>query len=307
MLGRMTSELRVPDELVATHSKYFGDAGRVWLDNLPGLAADLIERWELRRDGTPICGAVALIVPVVRADGTPAMLKIQPVDDETVGEPVALRAWNGAGAVRLLEYEAESGSLLLERLGDRTLADVPSDLDALRIISELLLRLNARPAPDDVRRMVDVGAAMLDRVPVALATDANQDRRRLIRDCAAALREVLPEPGDRLLHWDLHFDNVLAGEREPWLAIDPKPLAGDPGFELLAGLHNRWDDVVATGDVPRAVRRRFDLMTEVLGLDRERAVAWTLARVLQNKLWEVESEDATFHAGFDEAVAAALR
>ncbi|WP_281894220.1 aminoglycoside phosphotransferase family protein [Phytohabitans aurantiacus] len=303
----MTSELRVPDELVATHSKYFGDAGRVWLDNLPGLAADLIERWELRRDGTPICGAVALIVPVVRADGTPAMLKIQPVDDETVGEPVALRAWNGAGAVRLLEYEAESGSLLLERLGDRTLADVPSDLDALRIISELLLRLNARPAPDDVRRMVDVGAAMLDRVPVALATDANQDRRRLIRDCAAALREVLPEPGDRLLHWDLHFDNVLAGEREPWLAIDPKPLAGDPGFELLAGLHNRWDDVVATGDVPRAVRRRFDLMTEVLGLDRERAVAWTLARVLQNKLWEVESEDATFHAGFDEAVAAALR
>jgi streptomycin 6-kinase len=307
MLGRMTSELRVPDELAATHSKYFGDAGRVWLDNLPGLAADLIERWELRRDGTPICGAVALIVPVVRADGTPAMLKIQPVDDETVGEPVALRAWNGAGAVRLLEYEAGSGSLLLERLGDRTLADVPSDLDALRIISELLLRLNARPAPDDVRRMVDVGAAMLDRVPVALATDANQDRRRLIRDCAAALREVLPEPGDRLLHWDLHFDNVLAGEREPWLAIDPKPLAGDPGFELLAGLHNRWDDVVATGDVPRAVRRRFDLMTEVLGLDRERAVAWTLARVLQNKLWEVESEDATFHAGFDEAVAAALR
>lgn len=307
MLGRMTSELRVPDELVATHSKYFGDAGRVWLDNLPGLAADLIERWELRRDGTPICGAVALIVPVVRADGTPAMLKIQPVDDETVGEPVALREWNGTGAVRLLEYEAESGSLLLERLGDRTLADVPSDLDALRIISELLLRLNARPAPDDVRRMVDVGAAMLDRVPVALATDANQDRRRLIRDCAAALREVLPEPGDRLLHWDLHFDNVLAGEREPWLAIDPKPLAGDPGFELLAGLHNRWDDVVATGDVPRAVRRRFDLMTEVLGLDRERAVAWTLARVLQNKLWEVESEDATFHAGFDEAVAAALR
>jgi streptomycin 6-kinase len=303
----MTSKLRVPDELVATHGKYFGAAGRLWLDNLPGLAADLIERWELRRDGPPICGAVALIVPVVRADGTPAMLKIQPVDDETVGEPVALRAWNGAGAVRLLEYEAGSGSLLLERLGDRTLADVPSDLDALRIISELLLRLNARPAPDDVRRMVDVGAAMLDRVPVALAGDADQDRRRLIRDCAAALREVLPEPGDRLLHWDLHFDNVLTGEREPWLAIDPKPLAGDPGFELLAALHNRWDDVVATGDVPRAVRRRFDLMTEVLGLDRERAVAWTLARVLQNKLWEVESEDATFHSGFDEAVAAALR
>lgn len=305
----MTSDLRlrVPAELVATHTKYFGEAGRAWLDHLPNLAADLLERWELRRDGPPICGAVALIVPVARADGTPAMLKLQPVDDETVGEPVALRAWDGKGAVRLLDHEPGSGSLLLERLDDRTLGDVPDDLAALRIISELLLRLNAVPAPPDVRRLADVGARMLDRVPAALVKEADPDRRRLIADCAAALREVLPEPGDRLLHWDLHFENVLAGDRERWLAIDPKPLAGDPGFELLAPLHNRWDDVLATGDVPRAVGRRFDLMTEVLGLDRQRALAWTLARVLQNKLWEIEADDATWHSGADWEVAAALR
>src|SRR5690606_10428198 len=79
------------------------------------------------------------------------------------------------------------------------------------------------------------------------------------------------EPGDRLLHWDLHYDNVLAGEREPWLAIDPKPLAGDPGFDLLPALDNRWDDVVAGGDVRRAVLRRFDLLVEALGLDPARS------------------------------------
>jgi streptomycin 6-kinase len=71
---------------------------------------------------------------------------------------------------------------------------------------------------------------------------------------------------------------VLSAEREPWLAIDPKPLAGDPGFELLPALVNRFE----AGDV----RWRFDLMTEVLGLDRERARAWTLGRVLQNALWK---------------------
>ncbi|MEH1127699.1 aminoglycoside phosphotransferase family protein [Micromonospora sp. CPCC 206061] len=304
----MTSDLRleVPDELVESHAKFYGEAGKAWIAALPGRAAELMERWELRRDGQPIYGAVALVVPVVRDDGTPAMLKLQPIDDETAGEPVALEAWDGDGAVRLLRYEPEDGSLLLERLEGRMLADVPDDLAATRIISELLLRLNAVAAPPGVRRLADVGAAMLDRVPDALAKDGDPDRRRLIRDGTAALREVLPEPGDRLLHWDLHYENVLAGEREPWLAIDPKPLAGDPGFELLAALHNRWDDVVATGDVPRAVQRRFDLMTEVLGLDRERAVAWTLARILQNKLWEVESDDATWHSGFDEAVASAL-
>jgi streptomycin 6-kinase len=94
------------------------------------------------------------------------------------------------------------------------------------------------------------------------------------------VREVAGEPGDRLLHWDLHFENILAAEREPWLVIDPKPLAGDPGFELLPALWNRYGE--------GQLARRFDLMTETLGLDRERARAWTLGRVLQNSLWRVE-------------------
>jgi hypothetical protein len=67
--------------------------------------------------------------------------------------------------------------------------------------------------------------------------------------------------------------------------IDPKPLAGDPAFEVFPVLWNRWDDLVATGDLPRAIRDRFDLMLEVTGIDRDRAVGWTAGRILQNVLW----------------------
>jgi len=133
---------------------------------------------------------------------------------------------------------------------------------------------------------------------------------RLIRACGYALEEVLPEPGDRLLHDDLHYFNILApppdDQREPWLAIDPKPLAGDPGFGLLAALHNRWEEAVASGDLPRAIRRRFDLMTEVLGLDRTRATGWTLARILQNVLWDVGHDDTIWHSEPDRAIARTL-
>ncbi|MEQ7006730.1 aminoglycoside phosphotransferase family protein [Actinopolymorpha sp. B17G11] len=90
------------------------------------------------------------------------------------------------------------------------------------------------------------------------------------------------------------------------MAIDPKPLAGDPGFEPLPALHNRWDDVVATADVPRAVRRRLDLMTDTLGLDRQGAIGWTLGRVLQNVLWDVGNADTTVHTGPDRAIAQIL-
>jgi streptomycin 6-kinase len=305
----------VPEALAASHAKYFGDDGHRWIAALPQLAAECLDRWTLRPDGPPVCGAVALVLPVLLADGTPAVLKLQPIDNETAGEPAALRAWDGDGAVRLLRHDPDSGSMVLERLAaDRSLARVEDDLAALQILSELLVRLNAVAAPAGIRRLADIATALLDRVPKALAVLADVEGRRLIQSCAGAVRELLPEAGDRLLHWDLHFLNVLgsredpssAGDREPWLAIDPKPLAGDPGFELLAALHNRWDDVVATGNVPRAVRVRFDLMTEVLGLDRQRAAGWTLGRVLENVLWEVDSGDRTWHTGPDKAVAQAL-
>jgi streptomycin 6-kinase len=305
------SRIEVPEALVSWHRKWFGECGRAWIDAVPDLAAGLLDCWQLEPDGAPTCGAVALVLPVLRADGTRAVLKLQPVTDDTVGEPDALRAWNGDGAVRLLDHDPSSGSMLLERLNaDRSMATIDADLAALEILSELLAQLSAVPAPVGLRRLSDVGADMLDRVPRALTLARDPSQTSLIQACASALEEVLSEAGDRLLHGDLHYFNILAprpaDQREPWLAIDPKPLAGDPGFELLPALHNRWEDAVATGDVTRAIRRRFDLMTDILDLDRKRAAAWTLARVLQYALWDVEHDDTIWHTEPDRAIAQTL-
>lgn len=285
--------IEVPAPLAASQQTCNGAAGLAWIAALPALAADWLDHWRLRLDGSPAHGMTALVLPVIREDGAAAALKLQPVDQENAGEPVALRAWNGDGAVRLLQDDPATGTMLLERLDSaRPLSRVHDDTTALRILSELLARLVSLPAPDGLRHLADVAAAMVDQAPRALPSLRDPSDRLLVRTCADVVRELLPEPGGRLLHWDLHHDNVLASHpspgREPWLAIDPKPLAGDPGFDLLPALDNRWDRVVATGDVPRAVRRRFDLMTEILGLDRRRAAGWTLGRVLQNALWDVE-------------------
>lgn len=271
--------MEIPAELARTQGSAFVAA-------LPARAADFLKRWELRRTGPAMHGMCALVLPVERADGTPAVLKLQDVDAETAGEPVALRLWDGDGAVRLLEYDEESGTLLLERLdATRDLSGV-AVRDGVTVIAGLLARLTAVPPPAGLRRLGEIAGAMLDETPAAVRSLADGAERRLLLDCAAAVREVADEPGDRLLHWDLHFENVLAplpdagGEaREPWLAIDPKPLAGDPGFELLPALVNRFDE----GDI----LKRFDLMTEVMGLERGRARAWTLGRVLQNCLWDI--------------------
>ncbi|NED19395.1 hydroxyurea phosphotransferase [Streptomyces sp. SID9913] len=271
----------VPPGLAAAQIRFNKEAGRAFVTALPRLTASFVERWELRVTGRPLHGVSALVVPVDRADGTPAMLKLQIRDHESEGEPVALRAWDGDGAVRLLDHDEPTGTMLLERLdSSRMLSRVASPRDGVLVIARLLARLHATPAPAGLRRLGDIARRMLERTPPVLERIADPEARRVVADCAAAVREVAGEPGDRLLHWDLHDENVLAADRAPWLAIDPKPLAGDPGFDLWPALGNNFDaDDVAW---------RFDAMTDVLGLDRERARAWTYGRVLQNCLWESE-------------------
>lgn len=272
----------IPQELAATQELYNGDRGRAFIARLPALVEDFLERWSLTPDGSPMHGVTALVLPVIRrTDDTPAALKLQLLDEESAGEPLALRHWNGHGAVHLLDHDPVTHTMLLERLDStRMLATLPGTRDAVLVIAGLLARLTARPAPAGTRRLGDIAQAMLDRTPEALKHIPDPAVRRTVADCAAAVREVADQPGDRLLHWDLHDQNVLAAGRAPWLAIDPKPLAGDPGFELWPALDNRFDADEITW--------RFDAMTDVLGLDRARARAWTMGRLLQNALWDIE-------------------
>ncbi|WP_405675444.1 aminoglycoside phosphotransferase family protein [Streptomyces sp. NBC_01511] len=279
----------VPHHLTASYATGFGEEGRAWIAGLPALAANMLERWELERDGTAGAGEASLVLPVLRPDGTPAVLRLQMPRQETTAALIGLRTWNGNGMVQLLDHDPVSSSMLLERLdGARTLASISDDDVAMRTLAELHARLVAVPAARGLRGLGDIASEMLEQVPQAITKLADRADRRLLRNWASAVAELVGEPGDRMLHWDLHYDNVLAAQREPWIAIDPEPLVGDPGFDLWPALDSRWDDVVAKGDTPRIVRRRFDLHTDVLGLDRARATGWTLGRLLQNSLWDIE-------------------
>ncbi|MFI5806529.1 aminoglycoside phosphotransferase family protein [Streptomyces sp. NPDC051561] len=294
------SDIEIPQALAETQIRYEGEAGRAFVESLPGLAAEMLGRWELTVDGPSMHGMAALVLPVRRSDGTRAALKLQAVNEESEGEADALRAWADLGAVHVLDHEPSNGSLLLERLDSaRSLDDEPDTRQGVLIIAGMLARFTAVPAPAGMRRLGDIAERMVADTPDALKLLDDPAERRLVADCAAAVREVMGEPGDALLHWDLHFENVLAGtgRRAGWVAIDPKPLAGDPGFDLWPALNNRFD--------PADTQWRFDAMTDVMGLDRERARAWTLGRVLQNALWSVEDGE-----GLDEddvAVAEVLR
>ena len=95
----------------------------------------------------------------------------------------------------------------------------------------------------------------------------------------------------RLIHTDLHYGNVLAHAssdtgRAPWLAIDPKPVNGDPHYEIAPMLWNRFEELA--GDVRHGVRRRFWTLVDAAGFDEDRARAWVVVRMVHNAMWAVQ-------------------
>jgi streptomycin 6-kinase len=161
------------------------------------------------------------------------------------------------------------------------------DLEACEIVGELYGRIHVA-APPQLRSL----ATELERWTERLQRTAGGLPPRLVDQAVALGRELAGDPGTTgtLIHTDLHYENVLAAEREPWLVIDPKPLSGDPHYEITPMLTNRWDEVA--GQVRAAVRRRFDTLVDVAGLDEDRARAWVIVRVVHSAVWALEDEGA---------------
>ena len=275
--------MRLPDGVLA-----FAERGPDWaafVDRLPGLVRELSAEWGLAADGPPTHGHCALVLPV-RAEGTEAVLKVGFPDDESEHEALVLQHWGGRGAVRLLRADPRRRALLLERLDTRDLDEL-WDVEACEVVGSLYGRLHV-PAPPQLRTV----ASYVQRWTAALAglpRDAPIPRRLVeqARSLAADLTADTTGAG-RIVHGDLHGANVLAADREPWLVIDPKPMSGDPHYEPAPLLWNRWDEVVASGHVRDAVRRRFHAVIDAAGLDEDRARDWVVVRMVVNAHWSVE-------------------
>lgn len=267
-----------------------GPAWRTWVDALPALRASLVEEWALVPDGPPRHGECAVVDPVRTGDGVAAVLKTGWPHEEAEHEHLALRHWAGDGAVRLLRADPRRCALLLERADAGRDLTVLSDVEACEVVAGLYARLH-RPAPPRLRRLSAYAARWAGRL-LALPPAAPVPRR-LVEQAADLAASFATDPGcdGRLVHTDLHYDNVLASDREPWLVIDPKPLSGDPHHEVAPLLGNRWDEVLATGAVRSAVRARFHAVVNAARLDEQRARDWVVVRELVDAAEALDGSD----------------
>ena len=213
------------------------------------------------------------------SDDGQAVLKLNFPEEESAYEADALTHWRGEGAVRLLEVDRERNALLIERAGPGTsLWEVEDDEEATLIAASVLRRLWLRPPPEDHPFRLLAGEA--ERWTAQLRSDwealGRPFEQRLVDAAAAAARELAGSQAKlAVCHQDLQGSNVLKARREPWLAIDPKPVVAEPAFDVASLLRDRrWS-------IDRAIiQRRLDLLAAELDLDRDRMQGWGLVHAL---------------------------
>lgn len=271
----------LPDGVAAMAAR--GPQWQSWVDGLPSLVAAQLDAWKVSPDGAPTHGFCSIVLPVRTGDGAAAALKVAFPDDESEHEHLALRRWAGDGAVRLLAADPHHRAMLLERAHDRNLNEL-WDIEACEVVAGLYARIHVpalpqlRPLPSYLRDWT-AGLAALPRSAAV--------PRRLVEQAISLGNDLAEDPASvgTLIHGDLHYENVLAADREPWLVIDPKPMSGDPHYEIAPMLWNRWDEL--SGYVRDGVRRRFHTLVDAAGLDADRARAWVTVRMMHNAMWEL--------------------
>ena len=220
-------------------------------------------------------------------DKQPVVLKVlrQPGDEWRCGE--VLEAFNGNGTVRV--YEQSEGAVLLERLlPGKQLADLAlagRDDEAIDILARVIRQMSHSCASPVAFVTVDDWGLGFSRY---LESGDKRIPPRLIEEGGqlyAALCASQQNP--RLLHGDLHHDNVLFDAARGWLAIDPKGVIGEVEYEIGASLRNPWQrpELFAS---PATVERRLWRFAADLKLDTDRALAWGFAQAVLSAIWSAE-------------------
>jgi len=205
---------------------------------------------------------------------------LSPSETDEQRGAVALRYFDGHGAVRLLRYD-EGAHLMEYAAGDElvTLVERGEDENATRIIAQVIQQLHSVPQniPHD-------GLFMLERWFEALFNKAASDRQAgidsiYVRSASLARRLLVDQREVRVLHGDIHHRNIRKTSRG-WLTFDPKGLIGERTYDCANTLCNP--------EMPELVHNETRLLTnaailaDTLALDLSRVLAFTYAYACLN-------------------------
>lgn len=265
----------------------YGSEGKRWLDGLPELLEKCSTYWNVTVDQSLYHLSYNYITTVRKNDDTVAVLKIgYPEEKELFTEMAALRFFDGNFTVRLLDENADLGAMLLEKIKPGTTLktiqknnDAEASQIAAPIIRDIPIDVPDHHSFPTVADWIKVLQRIRDKIKNTSITSTMLDRAQ---DFFLQLEETKTE--DKLLHGDLHHDNILFDDQRGWIAIDPKGVVGDPAFHGARFIQNFWD----TTPTESLVKNRIETIAYAQRFDSQRIGKWAYVDFIISNCWSLE-------------------
>ena len=281
---------RIPDHFIQHVLTMNGEEGQEQLDRLPAILTRCEQRWGLTMYPPFAHLSFNYVAPATRSDGTVVLVKVCTFSDEFLPQWEALRFFNGHGMVQLLGFDEADEVLILEYLQPGTLlSTVEDDQKATSIIANVMRQLRCPIMGEHTFPTVKKWGKGFERLRNYYKGGSGPFPPRLLEEAERLFAELSASSAESvLLHGDLHHENILAAQRQPWLAIDPKGLVGEAAYETGALLRNELTRVFEAAQPRGVMERRVDQLADELGFERARIRGWGLAQAVLSVWWGIE-------------------
>jgi streptomycin 6-kinase len=281
--------LSLPPELRQNVVGTSGQKGEQWLQQLPSIITEHEKKWLLHITQPEHKLNYNYVAPAYRNDGIEAIIKIGIPNPELRSEIETLTIYNGKKMVQLLKADPGAGVLLLERIRPGTpLTEVQQEDDkkATTIMAELIRDMSALVPKENNFPTLTQWFETFQRI-------RNEKIPSEFIPLIEKAEEIVSElekskSAEKLLHGDLHFENVLLDEKKGWIAIDPKGVIGDPVYETARLLHNPNSMLVKAKNPQEIVEKRIEILSSILKWDKERIAKWGYVDCVLASCWSIE-------------------
>ncbi len=289
----------LPRDFVSRMTDLHGPSAWEWLHGLPSRIQSLQERWQIQvlEPFQPL--AYNYVAPALRSDGTEAILKLGVPGTAIDQEAECLQVFGGDGAPYLLEHDSKLGAILLERIRPGSDIKGLDEEQGVMAVADVMRKLHRPPETTFPFPTVEEWGQGFQRLRDRFSGDSGPFPSGLVDEGEELFTSLASSMGSRvLLHGDLHHRNVLAGDRQPWLGIDPQGVIGEPAYEIGAFLRNPMPDFLDWADLEAVTARRINLFSDILGLDKSRIAGWGFAQAILSAIWSLEDHGS----GWDSAL-----
>ncbi|UKS25345.1 aminoglycoside phosphotransferase family protein [Paenibacillus sp. HWE-109] len=290
--------LVIPDTFTDRMQELHGEQGVAWSEALPKLIADSARRFDFSPQAPFSNLTYNFVLRATRSDGKPVVLKASFMKEELSREVSVLRAFEGRGAIQVLDADEEWGVALLEGADPGTpLSIIEDDSRATNIFCEVFRRLHLLAPTGRLYPSMKQHFAAIERYrkrfdDMSIAAPLPESWVENAEECLEYLITTTPE--NFLLHGDLHHENILRQGEEQWAVIDPKGIIGDIHFDTVQYLLNYED---RGGDCEQVLRSRIAIMADRLNLDPRRIAMWGVVRGVLEACWTIEDGGTDWHRG----------